>query len=72
MSVLLLFTLSRLLLGVVLPDADGEAGGHGQPAQVGQQQQRGRPVDAVPGAHGADGQRVQAQDVDQRLRQRPE
>lgn len=65
-----LFALSCLLLRVVLPDTDGQAGCHGQPAQVGQHQQRCHLVDAVPGAHGADGQAVQAQDVDQRLQSR--
>jgi len=66
----LLFALSWFLLRVVLPDTNGEAGCHGQPAQVGHHQQRCHLVDAVPGAHGADGQAVQAQNVNQRLQSR--
>lgn len=52
-SVLLLFALSWFLLGVVLPDANGETSGHGQPAQVRHHQQCRYLVDAVPGAHHA-------------------
>lgn len=69
-SVPLLFTLSWFLLRVVLPDADSETSRHGQPAQVRHHQQRRYLVNAVPGAHRAYRQEVQAQDVNQCLEQR--
>lgn len=64
-SVPLLFALSWFLLRVVLPDADCETSRHGQPAQVRHHQQRRYLVNAVPGAHRAYRQAVQAQDVNQ-------
>ncbi|XP_075030241.1 uncharacterized protein LOC142093196 [Calonectris borealis] len=69
-SVPLLFALSWFLLRVVLPDVDCETSRHGQPAQVRHHQQRCYLVDAVPGAHRAYRQAVQAQDVNQCLEQR--
>lgn len=69
-SVRLLFSLPQFLLRVVFPDVDGEAGRHGQPAQVRHHHQRRYLVNVVPGAHCAYHQPIQAQDVNQRLEQR--